>query len=62
MQQQAFVHDLRLAHKIIDSGMPNRLGCWIPVHSNWNLPLFDALLQQYHDHEVIEWLTFGFPV
>ena len=51
-----------LAHKVIDSGVPNRFGCRIPVNSNWNLPLFQSLLKDYYDQDLLEWLEFGFPV
>ena len=57
-----FIEDLLLAHKIINSGLPNRYGCRIPVKTKWNINLFSSLLTDYHDQDVIEWLTYGFPV
>ena len=51
-----------MAYKVLDSGVPNRWGCHIPVRSNWKLEEFNNLLQEYHDTEIIEWLRFGFPI
>ena len=56
------VEDLKLAHKVINSGKLNRFGCKIPVRSNLNLDSFEQLLQGYHDIEIIEWLRFGFSI
>ena len=57
-----FAQDILLAHKVIESGLPNRFGCRIPVASVWNIPLFRELLQDYDDLEVCECLEFGFPI
>ena len=62
IQQFSNFQDIMLAHKVIDSGVPNRFGCRIPVNSNWNLPLFQSLLKDYYDQDLLEWLEFGFPV
>ena len=51
-----------MAHKVIASGKPNRWGCKIPIHSNWNLPLFQSLLHDYDDIEIIQYLRYGFPI
>ena len=56
------MYDIMLAHKVIESGWPNRFGCRIPLHTKWNLQLFDALLMDYEDREVIEWLRYGFTI
>ena len=61
-EQDRFLEDLLLAHKVLDSGVPNRWGCRIPVRSNWRLEEFSALLNEYHDIEIIEWLRYGFPI
>ena len=62
MQQQGFLEDIMLANKISNSGLHNRFGCHIPIRSVWNIHLLDILLFEYKDRELIEWLTFGFPV
>ena len=59
---ELWIHDILLANRVLDSGVPNRFGCRIPVESTWNLQLFESLLTDYHDKDVIEWLKFGFPV
>ena len=61
-QQEASFIDLLLAHKVLDSGVPNRWGCRIPVRSNWNLDEFQRLLGDYEDLELIELLRYGFPI
>ena len=38
------------------------LGCRIPLHTNWNIPLMKSLLTDYDDHMVTEFLQFGFPI
>ena len=43
-------------------GYPNAWGARIPVESNWNIQLFDSLLHNYHDREVITWLKYGWPI
>ena len=62
VQAMQHINDIMLAHKVILSGMPNRYGCRIPVHSNWNLPLMESLLHNYDDKEVLQWLTYGFSI
>ena len=61
-QQLAQIESIMLAHRVIKSGIPNWLGCRIPVKSHWNLPMFEQLLQNYNDREVLEWLKYGFPI
>ena len=46
----------------MQSGVPNRFGIRQPVKSNWIVQLMDSLLSEYHEREIIEWLTYGFPV
>ena len=57
-----FCEDIMLSHKIINSGVPNRFGCRIPLHTNWNLELMKTLIIDYEDQEIIDWLTFGFSI
>jgi hypothetical protein len=51
------------AHReIAQSGVPNYMGCRIPVPSKLNIPLWRSLLKDYHDQVLIELLSYGFPV
>ena len=62
VQQDNIVYDILLAHKITDSGVPNKIGCRIPLVTGWNTALLDMLLLDYEDREVVDWLTYGFTV
>jgi hypothetical protein len=54
---------LIMSHKhIYESGVPNFMGCRIPVHSHLNIPLWRSLLHDYHDYQLVECLEFGFPL
>ena len=46
----------------MQQGYPNAWGAKIPVTSGWNVALFDALLADYEDREVIQWLKYGWPI
>ena len=59
---QDVIDKVILSHKVIKSGLPNRYGYRIPLHTNWNLSLMQSLLAEYDDLEVIEWLRYGFPI
>ena len=59
---QTQMYDVMLANKVLDSGVPNRFGCCIPVKSNWNHELLSQLLLNYEDQELLEWLKYGFPL
>ena len=61
-RNESFVNDLLLTHRVIQSGVHNRYGCRIPLDTCWNLPLFSSLLNDYHDQDLIEWMTYGFPI
>ena len=41
---QSMIYDIMLSHKIIESGVPNRWGCRIPVRSNWQVDKFEEIL------------------
>ena len=48
------------ANKLVrDSGVPNAVGCKIPVPTTCNLELFEELLTGYEDQDVIKYLKFG---
>ena len=53
--------DVILAKTVKWAGMPNVYGAHIPVESRWNLKLFESLLGDYHDREVVEFLRYGWP-
>ena len=58
----AHIQDILLAHKVTTSGLPNKEGCRIPLNTNWNLLVFQELLEGYHDLEVLQWLKYGFSI
>ena len=55
--------DIWLYQQVLDKGYPNRWGggAKIPVKSKWNLTLFESLLHDYQDKEVVERLRYGWP-
>ena len=53
--------DLMRAKVVGDKGYPNMFGARIPVPSKWNLDVFQELLKDYDDKEVIQGLKFGWP-
>ena len=44
------------------SGKPNFAYCKIPVRSNFNIQLWEQLLEDYHDKIVVEFLKYGWPL
>ena len=55
-------HKVELCQRVMKEGYPNAWGARIPVYSPWNLELFKSLLHDYHDWEIMEWLTYGWPI
>ena len=53
------VHASTLVH---ESKMPNYLGLQIPVMQFWNLDVFENLLGNYPDKEIIQFLKFSWPI
>jgi hypothetical protein len=50
-------------HKlVVASGLPNYIGCRIPLRTKLNIPFWREKLVDYHDQEIIEFLEFGFPL
>ena len=47
---------------IKDSGIPNYLGCRIPVASNFKCHIWSQHLQNYWDKQLPDLLQFGFPL
>ena len=62
VQQQEILQDVILANRVVQLGYPNKLGCRIPLVTNWRLNEMELMLLDYHDKDVIEWLRFGFTI
>ena len=55
-------HFFGIIKRVIDSGKHNYEGERIPVNNKWNIDLLTSLLTDYHDQQVIDFITFGFPI
>ena len=53
--------DIKLHHKVMARGYPNRWGAKIPVKTKWNLERFTELLGDYEDRDIVEWIRYGWP-
>ena len=53
--------DIKIHQEVLDGGYPNRWGAKRPVKTKWNLELFQELLVEYEDREVVEWIRYGWP-
>ena len=53
--------DIKIHQEVLDGGYPNRWGAQKPVKTQWNLELFQELLVDYEDKEVVEWIRYGWP-
>ena len=60
--QSKFLPEILIAYTVIESGVPNKMGCRIPIKSTWNIPVLQKLLAKYHDKDVVEWLQFSFSI
>ena len=57
------IPDIIRAHLLVrDSGLPNYLGCHIPVNSNLNCENWIHYLQNYWDSQLVDLLKYGFPL
>ena len=57
------IRDIIQLHKIVScSGLPNYLGCRIPVQSQLNIANWHLNLTEYWDKQLVEFLEFGFPL
>ncbi|CAC5407012.1 unnamed protein product [Mytilus coruscus] len=52
----------RVHEAVFYSGKPNFAYCKIPVRSNFNIQLWEQLLEDYHDKIVFEFLKYGWPL
>ena len=57
--QNVFV---QLHNQVMKGGTPMRGGACIPIGSKLNIPLFRALLSEYADIGLVDWLEFSWPV
>ena len=53
---------VQLVKYIRDTGQPNVYGARIPLQTNWNVALLKQLVTSTSDREVVEFLTFGWPL
>ena len=44
------------------SAWPNAFGTRVHIHSRLNIPAWQTALSEYHNSDVIEFLTFGWPI
>ena len=56
------VDPVSLHDSIYESGLPNFVGKQIPVPSTMNIGLWHELLMDYEDSEVVDFLTYGWPL
>ena len=57
------IPDIITAHLLVkNSGLPNYLGCHIPVHSNLHCDNWDYYLQHYWDNQLVDLFKYGFPL
>ena len=48
--------------KVKDSGIPNYLGCKIPINDQMNIQFMKSMLIDYKDEKICDLLEFGFPL
>ena len=53
---------IQLHNRVKQGGYPNAWRAKVPVRSNWNVDLFQVLLQGYEDAEVVEWIRYSWPI
>lgn len=53
---------LNAYHKVKESGVPNYIGCKIPINHRMNIPYMQSLLTDYKDEKICDLLEFGFPI
>ena len=49
-------------YKVKNSGVPNYMGCKIPVNTKMNISYMRSLLADYKDNKICDLLEFGFPI
>ena len=58
-EHQLWVNIINL---VILSEQHNKDNCCIRANTDWNFDLLRNLLENYHDHEIVDLLQYGWPV
>ena len=53
---------LKAHNEVVNSGLPNYLGCKIPINHRMNIEYMRSLLFDYEDKIVCDLLEYGFPI
>ncbi len=53
---------LNLNQRVRESGVPNYIGCQVPIPSNLKLRVWDVKLQNYQDRGVATFMRYGWPI
>ena len=59
---QTGLTDLEIAKIVTQDGRINALGARIPLASGFNIKLFNSLVTSRHDREIVQYLTYGWPL
>ncbi len=59
LSDQQFI--IQLHEAVIASGVPNFVGCRVPLQTKLNIDFFRKELDDYPNKQVVEFLEFGFP-
>lgn len=51
-----------LTEKVFNSGLPNFMGCRVPVYSTFKFDFLRSALQDYHDYQICDLLQYGCPI
>ncbi len=52
---------LEVHRLVLASGVPNYMGCRIPLCTKLNIPFLIDSLSDYYDKEIVDFMEFGFP-
>ncbi len=47
---------------VVASGVPNYMGCRIPLLTKLNIPFLRDSLSDYYDKEIVDFMEFSFPL
>jgi hypothetical protein len=53
---------LRVYETVRNYGVPNFMGARIPLKHGLNMDRWEALLQGYHDKDILSYLRYGWPI
>ncbi len=54
--------DISVHEAVVASGLPNYMGCRIPLRTNIKMEFFREHLSDYYYRQLVELLEFGFPI